>query len=91
MSALFEYRSDQIYCHHSLDERPEAERFQIHVHETPEVYCFLSGSGSFLVEGTNYPLCPGDILLMRPAETSARGRPMATWASRMKDETTYRM
>ena len=69
MSALFEYRSDQIYCHHSLDERPEAERFQIHVHETPEVYCFLSGSGSFLVEGTNYPLCPGDILLMRPAET----------------------
>ena len=50
MSALFEYRSDQIYCHHSLDERPEAERFQIHVHETPEVYCFLSGSGKNLTE-----------------------------------------
>ena len=66
---LFEYRDRGIYCHHSLDERPLPEQFQIHAHETPEVYCFLSGQGSFLVEGTQYPLCPGDILLMRPAET----------------------
>lgn len=69
MEALFEYRDDDIYCHHSLDPHPRPEDFQIHAHETPEVYCFLSGQGSFLVEGTNYPLQPGDILLMRPAET----------------------
>ena len=69
MDPLFEYRDRGILCHHSLDLRPEPENFQIHAHETPEVYCFLSGRGSFLVEGTHYPLLPGDILLMRPSET----------------------
>ena len=69
MDALFEYRDNDIYCHHSLDPEPQPEQFQIHAHETPEVYCFLSGEGSFLIEGTHYPLQRGDILLMRPAET----------------------
>lgn len=69
MDTLFEYRDQELYCHHSLDSCPNPKDFQIHAHETPEVYCFLSGAGHFLVEGTDYPLCPGDILLMRPAET----------------------
>lgn len=68
MDPLFEYKDDEIYCHHSLDPHPRPERFQFHAHEMPEVYCFLSGQGSFLVEGTSYSLCPGDLLLLRPAE-----------------------
>lgn len=69
MDTLFEYRDDALYCHHSLDLHPQPEQFQIHAHETPEVYCFLSGRGSFLVEGTHYSLSPGDLLLLRPTET----------------------
>lgn len=69
MGKLFEYRDDTLYCHHSLDPAPNPDQFYIHAHETPEIYCFLAGEGRFLVEGTSYPLSPGDILLMRPAET----------------------
>ena len=69
MGPLFEYRDETLYCHHSLDQTPKPEDFPIHAHETPEVYIFLSGEGHFLVEGTSYTLSPGDILLMRPAET----------------------
>ena len=68
MDALFEYKDDEIYCHHSLDPHPQPEKFLFHAHEMPEVYCFLSGRGSFLVEGTHYSLSPGDLLLLRPAE-----------------------
>lgn len=69
MSNLFRFREGALYCHHSRTAAPDPEDFPIHAHETPEVFCFLSGRGSFLVEGANYPLSPGDVLLMRPAET----------------------
>ena len=69
MPPLFSYRDERIYCHHSLDPEPDPTDFQIHAHETPEVYCFLSGRASYLVEGVSYALSPGDILLLRPAET----------------------
>lgn len=69
MESLFTYRDEHVYCHHSLDKQPRPEAFVIHAHEVPEVYCFLSGHGQYLVEGTTYSLAPGDILLMRPAET----------------------
>lgn len=69
MEPLFSYREPGLYCHHSLDAVPDPALFSIHAHEMPEVYCFLSGKGQFLVEGSHYLLSPGDILLMRPAET----------------------
>lgn len=69
MGPLFEYQDETLYCHHSLDQFPDPEEFIIHAHEIPEVYLFLNGEGHFLIEGTSYPLSPGDILLMRPAET----------------------
>ncbi len=69
MKRLFSYRDADLYCHHTLDAKPDPESFSVHAHEMPEVYCFLSGRGRYLVEGTQYPLASGDILLMRPAET----------------------
>lgn len=69
MDALFSYRDELLYCHHSLTETPDPAAFPIHAHEMPEIYCFLEGCGRYLVEGTLYPLAPGDVLLMRPAET----------------------
>ncbi len=69
MKELFSFREGSLYCHHSLDQKPAPEAFTMHAHETPELYLFLSGKGEFLVEGSHYPLSPGDILLMRSAET----------------------
>ena len=41
----------------------------MHAHELMEIYFFISGKGSYLVEGTQYPLQPNDILILRAAET----------------------
>ena len=66
---LFSYREPLLYCHHSLDETPDPDMFSVHAHEMPEIYLFWSGHGKYLVEGTQYPLEPGDVLIMRQAET----------------------
>lgn len=65
---LFSYRDDTLYCHHTRTEHPDAEDFSLHAHPMCEIYYFLSGSGTYLVEGTQYELQPEDILIMRSAE-----------------------
>ena len=47
---------------------PDITKFVMHTHETYEIYCFLSGDADYYVEGTVYPLLPGDILIMKKAE-----------------------
>lgn len=69
MGHLFTYRDDEIYSHHTLDEQPKPEVFQMHAHEWMEVFYLISGKCSYLVEGSQYELQPGDILIMRSAET----------------------
>lgn len=69
MPHIFTYRDDEIYSHHTLDEHPIAENFQMHAHEWMEIFYLLSGKCSYLVEGSKYELHPGDILIMRAAET----------------------
>ena len=68
MKRLLEYRDDMLYCHHTLDEVPQAVDFSVHTHEMMELYYFISGNGSYLVEGTQYTLHPGDVMIMREAE-----------------------
>ena len=69
MEHIYTYRDDSIYCHHTIDKVPEPEDFPIHAHESLEIFYFISGCGSYLVEGTCYSLHPGDIMIMRQAET----------------------
>jgi len=69
MDHIFTFRDDEIYSHHSLDTQPVPEDFQMHAHEWMEIFYLISGKCSYLVEGSNYELCPGDILIMRAAET----------------------
>lgn len=52
----------------AVTEQPDIRRFHIHTHEEYELYCFLRGKAKYFVEGTVYPLHPGDILLMKQAE-----------------------
>ncbi len=69
MSQLFYFRDEDIYCHHTREIEPNPDEFSMLAHESFEIFYFISGSGSYLVEGNSYPLEPGDILLLRPAET----------------------
>lgn len=68
MSKVFFYRDNQIYVHHSIDLQPEADDFSIHAHEWMEIFYCISGSGSYLVEGVQYPMESQDIFIMRPGE-----------------------
>ena len=52
--ALFE-------CHHYLDRIPP--KVEYHEHEFYEIFFFLSGDVSYIIEGSTYQLRPGDILL----------------------------
>lgn len=53
---------------HVVSEQPSQKDFFMHTHAQAELYCFLGGDATFHVEGTAYPLLPGDVLVMRPAE-----------------------
>ena len=68
MPFLYSYRDADIYTHHSLTAKPGTEDFPMHAHEWLEVLYFISGKGTYLVEGHQYPLHPGDVFILRPAE-----------------------
>lgn len=65
----FKYDSELFSCHYTLTRSPVQEDFPMHAHDRFEIYCFLGGSAEYLVEGTRYKLKPGDVMIMRPAET----------------------
>lgn len=69
MPHIFSYRDDVLYGHHTRDEVPVPESFNMHAHEWMEVFFLVSGKCNYLVEGSQYQLQPGDILIMRAAET----------------------
>ncbi len=63
------YKDPDFELHHSLTDAPDETAFPMHAHSRCEIYCFLSGQGYYTVEGHDYPLTPGCILLMRDGET----------------------
>ena len=68
MARLFEYTDADLFCHHSLDASPSPAEFYMHAHERMEILYFLSGDAQYLVEGSVYPLHPGELLVMNRAE-----------------------
>lgn len=69
LNRLFSYNKDGLYAHRTLTVKPENEDFSVHAHDMFEIFYFISGECKFVVEGNEYNLNPGDILVMRPAET----------------------
>lgn len=63
------YRDADLIFHHSGSEHPDPSEFFMHTHDACELYIFLSGRGVFHIEGTEYPLESGDILIMRQSES----------------------
>ena len=56
---------DRFEIFHYLDRSVNVE---LHHHDFYEIYYFLSGHVTYCIEGRNYQLEPGDILLMAPEE-----------------------
>jgi len=69
MATIFKYNDDDFYIFHALNPAEAPWHFNMHAHRDPEIYCFLGGKAQYRVEGTVYDLQPGDVLLMRTAET----------------------
>ncbi len=69
MNILEEFNSEELYTRYAVDEKPDDDKFTMHVHERCEIYCFVLGDAEYLVEGARYPLKSGSILIMRSAES----------------------
>lgn len=69
MTFHYSYNAPAFHIFRRLDEHPNVTDFQMHTHDNVELYMLLSGHGIFHIEGTAYPLSPGDVLVMRPAES----------------------
>ena len=69
MRAFYEYKDEDFELSHSYSRVPDQSRFVLHTHEKAELYYFVSGAGVFHIEGSDYPLQSGDLLLMQRAES----------------------
>ncbi|MBR7143095.1 MAG: helix-turn-helix transcriptional regulator [Clostridia bacterium] len=65
---IFNYDFNKLHFHHAVDDIPDPKAFYMHIHDRCELFFFISGDVDFLVEGSSYPLSPGCLVAMRPAE-----------------------
>ena len=65
---LIECEKNGIYTRHARDEREDGRGYVMHIHDRCEIYFFIEGDADYLVEGSEYPLKPGSLILMRPGE-----------------------
>ena len=61
--------SGKLYSSYYWAEHPNQKNFFMHAHEGCELLYFVSGHGTYAVEGNEYCLSPGCILVMRAGET----------------------
>ena len=69
MSTIRDLHIPGVNGSHSLTEQPDPNAFRLHTHAHAEIYHFLRGGGIFHIEGSEYLLEPGDLLVMQPAES----------------------
>ena len=65
---IFGQEYDGCMVHHSIDAHPNEADFPLHAHPFCEVFYFIQGDGYYTIEGRDYPLSPGSILLTRDGE-----------------------
>lgn len=69
MPVLFSHKEQGLAVHLTLTEAPKPDGFRMHNHTNMELYCFLRGRGVYHIEGSEYILEPGDVLIMHPSES----------------------
>ena len=62
------FKSEEISISHGIDKKPLDRKFELHLHKSFEIFCFISGNADYMVEGKIYSLRPGCIMLMRNTE-----------------------
>ncbi len=65
---LYTYLSHNLDVHHSRTESPLQRDFEMHTHTTFQISALLDGSCIYHVEGTAYPMSPGDLIVTFPQE-----------------------
>lgn len=68
MNDFFVEKSPDLSIHFVYTEKPKQNDFYMHMHDFYELYYFVSGSGTFIVEGTEYKLESGDIVILNSNE-----------------------
>lgn len=69
MEIVEKYMGRYFSLTHAVDVSPRQENFVMHMHDSYEVFYFVSGNAGYMVEGTVYWLQPGSLLLMRSSES----------------------
>ena len=66
--SLFCYDDGALQVYYTRNDLISEVNASLHVHQSFELYYFISGIGCYEIEGTVYPLEPGCLLLMRDSE-----------------------
>ncbi len=64
---IWAHHFPRLRCSHTLDRIPE-DHNPMHTHAELEIYYFISGNCTYVIEGTSYALKPHDIVFKRPME-----------------------
>lgn len=68
MGVFFSYKDNLLHASCRTDETIDRSEYQMHTHSGAEVFCFFGGKGVFHVEGEEYGLETGDIMIFGPSE-----------------------
>ncbi len=69
MAKTIEFKSDLISSFYDYMEKPQQKDFNMHAHQMCEICYLMSGKGIFHIEGNDYILQKGDILIMDCSES----------------------
>ena len=69
MSIIYQSAFPDLNLSHSIDRHPEQKSFSMHLHNNLEMYIFVSGKARYHVEGNEYELSSGNLLIMRQNES----------------------
>lgn len=64
----FFYKSHNIDLIHKMDDQPNQDDYVVHTHIVHQVCLLLSGKCIYHVEGSEYPMLPGDVVVTFPQE-----------------------
>jgi len=62
----YSFKCGEISCVHSVVKDPSEEINNNHCHDVFEILYFVSGSGRYIVEGAEFKVSPGTLMLIRP-------------------------
>lgn len=57
--------------HHTRDAAPNPDHFKLHYEMGYEIFLFLDGKGTYIIEGNHYELSPNSLLIMNSTELHA--------------------